>query len=273
MTYILFFLRAIAYTLGAATVCGLMVALCRFLFLRLLGSFGRGVVIATSLVGTPVHEGGHALMCLLFGHRITEMRLWQLHSEDGTMGYVTHAYNPRNPYHILGNLFIGFGPILSGLGVVTLILWLCFPDSLGAYLAASRALVAAGEGSIPLLREGLELLPRMAKEAFSASTPVWASILGLLGIFSVSLHIELSPSDLKSVCRALPLYLLLILLLTGICALLDGVFHIPAMAAVMDALALFSTVLTALFTVVLVTCLTQVLIAVPLWILRKLLGR
>ena len=128
MPYVLFFLRVLWYTLGAVVICGLAVSLCRKLFVSMMGGgFGRGVVLATSIIGTPIHELGHAVMCVLFGHRITAMSLWQPFSNDGNLGYVTHAYRRKNLYHILGNLFIGVGPIFSGLGVLTLALLLGFP--------------------------------------------------------------------------------------------------------------------------------------------------
>ena len=106
--YILFFLRAALCTLGPVVLCGLSVWLIRRLFCSLVGHWtGRAIIIGTSVVGTPVHELGHAAMCLLFGHKITEMSLWQPRSADGRLGYVTHRYNPRNPYHQLGNLSEG----------------------------------------------------------------------------------------------------------------------------------------------------------------------
>ena len=62
MTYVWFFLGALWYTLGAILICGTAVSLCRFLFIRMMGrGFGRGVVMATSALGTPIHELGHAM--------------------------------------------------------------------------------------------------------------------------------------------------------------------------------------------------------------------
>ena len=65
--YILrYFLQLVGYTLGAIVMCGLAVWVCQTLFIRLLGGQGSRIVIATSVIGTPVHELGHALMCILF---------------------------------------------------------------------------------------------------------------------------------------------------------------------------------------------------------------
>ncbi|MBQ9150890.1 MAG: hypothetical protein IJX72_01465 [Clostridia bacterium] len=271
MSYVLFFLGALWYTLGSVVICGLCVSLFRTLFLRMMGNgVGRGAVMATSILGTPVHELGHAAMCLLFGHKITAMSLWQPASKDDRLGFVTHSYHARNPYHILGNLFIGIGPIFSGLGVLTLAFWLGFPDTFADYTAAASSMAAGGDGGFLLFLEGIKMLPRMLEELIHGSTvPLWGRIIALLVILAVSQHISLSLEDVKGALTAIPLYLALILLLTVICGLLGQ----GAMNTVMSVLSLFSAYLTALFVIVLVSALLQLLIALPVWGVRMLIRR
>lgn len=268
MEYALFLIRVLWYTLGAVVVCGLCVSLFRRVFLAMMGGgVGRGVVLTTSILGTPIHELGHALMCLLFGHTITDMSLWRPSSPDGRLGYVTHAYRPRNLYHVLGNLFIGIGPIFSGLGVLTLAFLLGFPQTFSAYMASAASMAANGEGFFALFAEGLKMLPRIPEEWMGdGSRPLWGKVIALLVIISVSQHISLSPEDIKGALKAIPLYLALLLLLTAICgALGDG-----TMSAVTGALAQFSAYLTALFVIVLVASLIQLLVALPVWVIRVL---
>lgn len=271
MAYVIFFLKVLWNTLGSVVICGLAVSLCRRLFVSMLGGgFGRGVVLATSIVGTPVHELGHAVMCLLFGHRITAMSLWQPRSPDGNLGYVTHVYRKRNLYHILGNLFIGIGPIFSGLAVVSLALLIGFPDTLSAYASTASRMAASGEGGVSLFLEGLKMLPRMVEELTGGgSAPLWVKVIALLVILSVSQHISLSPADIKGALTSVPIYLGLALILTAICGLLGQ----NAMDTVAGALTLFSAELTALFVIVLVTSLVQLAIALPVWLIRKVFGR
>lgn len=271
MSYVWFFLGILWYTLGALVICGLAVALCRWLFLSMMGGgIGRGVVLATSIVGTPIHELGHAIMCLLFGHRITAMSLWQPNAKDGNLGFVTHTYRRRNLYQILGNLFIGIGPIFSGLAVLALALRLGFPTTFSDYTSAASRMASDGEGGLLLFLEGLKMLPHMWEELIrGTAVPVWGRIAAALVILSVSQHVSLSPADIKGSLRALPLYAVLALLCTAVCALIGQ----NAMNAVTAALAGFSAYLTAFFVIILVTSLLQLLIALPVWLLRKLFGK
>ncbi len=276
---ILFYVSTVWYTLGAVVICGLCVSLCRRLFVRMMGDgAGRAVVIGTSVIGTPVHELSHALMCILFGHKITKISLWQPASSDGTLGYVTHSYHPKNPYHILGNLFIGIGPVVGGMGVLTLILALCFPETWESYAGAAHA--AADSDSIlaalgfPLFFEGIGLLPDMVRETVSGTdVPVWARVLGAIGLLSVSLHIELSPADIKGAAKSIPLYLALVLMLTAVAVGIDHTADTAVMATVSSALAAFSATLFALFAIVLAMSLLQLVLALPVFLLRKLFGR
>ena len=271
MEYVLFFLQVLWYTLGAMVICGLCVTLFRRAFIALMGGkFGRGVVLTTSIVGTPVHELGHAMMCPLFGHRIVKMSLWQPSAPDGQLGFVNHSYKKKNPYHILGNLFIGVGPIFSGLAVITLALWLGFPDTFSAYADTATDLASDGESLFVLFTEGLKILPRLVTELFHGDTaPLWGRIVALFVILSVSQHVSLSPEDIRGALSAIPLYLAIVLVLTLVCALIGDV----AMDAVLGGLAVFSAFLTALFVIVLVAALIQVLIALPVWGLRVMFGK
>lgn len=159
-------------------------------------------VIITGWIGTPVHELGHAIFCVLFGHRIVEMKLYSPNFEDGTLGYVNHSYNPNSTYHKIGNFFIGVGPIIFGAVVLYALLY---------YLIPNKDIVFSGiEAQSQTLVDGVR----------GEYAGVWASLLGttqhtLKHMFSaqnfgdyrfwiflylaicVASHMELSPPDIK----------------------------------------------------------------------------
>ena len=268
-TYILYFFEMLFYTIGAVVICGLVVGLCEKLFLLLMGQgMGRGVVIATSIIGTPIHELSHALMCLIFGHSIQEIKLWQPARRDGTLGYVTHAYHPKNPYHILGNLFIGIGPIFGGLGVIILCMFICFPHTINAYMDSVSQMVRGGEGIGQILLCGMKIVPGIFNEFSSGEIPTWGKIIALIVMFSTSLHINLSLADIKGATTAIPLYLVLILIPTVIISFLGS----HAMTQVRHGLQFFSALMFALFTIVFVFVGLHLAIAFVIFLIRKLFG-
>lgn len=150
-------------------------------------------------LGTPVHEVGHALMCLFFRHRIVEIRLFKPDKETGTLGYVRHSFNPKSIYQQIGNFFIAIGPILLG----------------GAVLFAAARLLLEPKG-FPWPKDTTTGIQSLAD--IPPATAFWfADIVSGLGRFLGSLdfcsyrtwiflylavaigaHVNLSPADLAS---------------------------------------------------------------------------
>ncbi|MEZ8733733.1 hypothetical protein [Vibrio sp. 10N.239.312.D08] len=90
--------------------------------------FKRGhssLVIALGSIGTPIHEIGHAITAVLFGHKVLKVELFNP-KPNGQLGVVHHSYDPSKFYHRIGCFFIGIAPIFSGLiacWVLTSVLW------------------------------------------------------------------------------------------------------------------------------------------------------
>lgn len=239
---LLYFLQLIVFTLGVFFACGLLVHLIAKLFSRLMGHGSGTLFDVTSVVGTPVHELGHAVMCKLFGHQITRMKLWTPRPVNGVYGYVEHSYSRRNVWAKFGNLLIGMGPLFSGLSVTVLMLWLCFPQLWQEYLRHSSAMAEAGTLSFGELISGILILFRGVFGAFR--TDWLRSLLGLLVILPVSLHISMSPQDIKSSLGSLPLFLLLL----GVFAC--ATFWTPARNPIFSGLTVLNIRLLSLFVLV-----------------------
>ncbi len=260
--FLLFYLKMIALTLGAILVCGLAVRLLSRAFAYLVGN-GSGVFFGvTSIIGTPVHELGHALFCLLFGHKIERMRLWSPTAKDGLYGFVEHSYNRKNPWARLGNLFIGIGPIFSGLGMVILMLCLCFPNQWASFLETSQAL-SRGDVEFGELFAGVFSLFLQLPEAFRENALV--STLGLLVILSVALHISLSVQDIKGALSALPIYFTLLALISLV------LYAVGWDTTVTSALYLWNIRLLSLFALVLAFGALWVLLGICIKLLRMII--
>ena len=119
---------------------------------------------------------------------------------DGTLGYVNHAYNPKNLYQRIGNFFIGTGPIWGGLFMILLI---------------SRWLLPSGSWG--------ELL---TLQVWSR----WQSWLWLYLFLTAASHITLSPPDLQGTLDGGVFIILLVfaltLLLDGCCRFTDRAFEL-----------------------------------------------
>ena len=182
----------LAFTIGVIVVFGFLIALCRRTFLKNTGYTGYKVLLITGAVGTPVHELSHALMCLIFGHKVVEMKLYQPGNESGTLGYVNHSYNPKNIYHIIGNFFIGIAPILGGSGVLLLLMGWLVPNVHVAFSAAASGIDVTNIGDYFGVFGGV-LGAVFSPENF-VNYRWWIFIVLALMVAS---HMELSGADLK----------------------------------------------------------------------------
>ena len=249
---VIYFGRIILLTLGTVVVCGLSVRLCARVFWRLLGNGADRILDVTSAIGTPIHELGHALMCPLFCHKIKKIRLWSPTAQGGTYGYVEHSYSKKNVWAVFGNLFIGVGPIFSGLGVVVLTLCLCFPNEWSEYLNATSAFSATGGGVRELSESVFYLLVSVVR---ALGGVWWRALLGIVVILSVALHVTLSWADVRSSLIALPIYLLLSAIFAAV------TFAMGVKDMVTQALLLFNLRVFSLFCVVIAFAAVWVVIA------------
>lgn len=147
---------------------------------KLAGAIGLHFWIYLTAPGTMIHELGHALFCIVFRHKIVRLTLFSP-SKDGTLGSVSHSYNPKSLYQRIGNLFIGIGPIIGGTVLLCLLSGWLLPDRM-----------LAGTGSfwdqVAIFGKGF---------LWGSFWTSWKSWLWLYLAFSIASHITLSPPDLE----------------------------------------------------------------------------
>lgn len=192
----------IVFTAGIVGLCGMFISFCNRCFYDCLGDTAFFIVRLSGIIGTPVHELSHALMCLLFGHRITKVQVFNLKKRARTLGFVEHTYNRRNLYHQMGNFFIGIAPIVVGGLAVTLFVRLLTPWMYNDMMREiTDVMAASGTG---ILVEAVKSVVSIFVSFFSFSNfSSWRWWLCIVFAFAISIHMEISRSDIKGGLRGL----------------------------------------------------------------------
>jgi hypothetical protein len=201
---------------GSIFVIGLLLFLLAHFTRNLFSqTFGyRAEIFISAWIGTPVHEMGHVIFCLLFGHKIQKVTLFSPNARDGSLGSVSHSYNSRNIYHRIGNFFIGSGPIIFGSLIIFMLIKYLLPTgyAVTGRLDADILTAKADLAAIPLFlktvwSQTLEVIPVI----FSGQNfGQWQFWLFMYFSLAISSHMELSPPDLKQMWNGFLIILLVI---------------------------------------------------------------
>ncbi len=211
-------LKQLAWLFGLLFIFGfLLYLLARFTrtsYVKTIGS--RFDIVFTGWIGTPVHELGHAIFCILFRHKIVEIKLFAPNSEDGTLGYVKHSYDTSSIYQKVGNFFIGIGPILFGTIVLYALLYFLVPNSetIFNYIRTqSQTLAGSTHGEFNGVPVTLwETSKHIFASLFSASNfSDYRFWIFLYASICVASHMELSPPDIKGAWKGLLILVLVFL--------------------------------------------------------------
>jgi hypothetical protein len=181
-------------------VFGLLIQfLSQLTFKSLERSFGSRGVYLVAWLGTPIHELGHALFCLIFLHKIVEIKFFKPDPVTGTLGYVYHKWNKKNPWQVLGNFFIGIGPVILGSAVLFAVFYFLVPGSSrvwDAILIQANEINSHSIGSYFEVWQGSALA--LVKLIFTAENLAgWRFWVFLYLAICVSSNIRLSWSDVK----------------------------------------------------------------------------
>lgn len=151
-------------------------------------------------LGTFVHEGGHVLFCLLFGHRIIAVKWFDLTCQDGSLGYVRHSCDRNSLYQRIGLFFIGIGPILLGTVVIYYASrYLLGPEVFASIRHNADSAMQVSKHSFAALAEsiGHNCLTIFSVIFTRDNLANWKFYVFLYLTFSVGSSITLSPQDIK----------------------------------------------------------------------------
>lgn len=99
-------------------------------------TFGWNGLMLFSFIGTPLHELGHFITCVIFGHNVTSVALFApiKGKQTGEIGYVIHNYNKKSLYQKTGNFFIGIAPMIFGIGAILLLTQWFYPEYIASVI-------------------------------------------------------------------------------------------------------------------------------------------
>jgi hypothetical protein len=186
----------------------------------LVQTFGIKGIFFTAWIGTPIHELSHAFMCLIFHHRVKKIKLLQLNSPDGRMGYVEHQYDPGSLYQKIGNFFIGTAPIVGGTFAIFLCMYFTVPDSFRVIIHYLKSEVTGDlvTGSLKIAVSSILLLIKSLFSFHHLLEPLFWIFL-ILSI-CISSNMALSKSDMRGATSGITAFFLFILFLNGVVRLI-----------------------------------------------------
>lgn len=198
---------------------GYLISVINKMFYKLTNNDKR-VAYATGIIGTPIHELSHAAMCIVFMHRINEIRLFHIDPESGNLGYVSHSFNKKNLYQVVGNYFIGTAPIVGGTLFIYFLIKVMLPEAfegINNSIAVFSQSQTAGfdvEHFTGAFATAIEMIKNLF---FSISEGVNWWIFMLLSL-CIALHMNLSTLDIKGSLKAIPYLVVLVAFLNFILA-------------------------------------------------------
>jgi hypothetical protein len=221
-TFLLSFVELL-YLLGIIIAIGFILGLIeKYSNTFLVRAFGPRGVLLTAWVGTPIHEIGHLLMCFLWGHRVTRVKLLQLNNPNGVLGFVEHQYNPNSIYQQVGNFFIGLGPIFSGIGSLIVGMYLLVPQSYSTFKIQIHQHVSLETLDVNVLKTIGGAVLAISKSLFTFQNLISPAFwIFLVFAISISSHIALSKADIQGSAKGLAMIFFLLVVFNVVAGFLN----------------------------------------------------
>lgn len=215
-------LLQLLYVVGSIFIIGFIINLLNKAFYRTT-RYHALAIYGTGFFGTPIHELSHAAMCLLFGHNIEEVKLFQIDNETGTLGYVVHSYNKKNIWAVMGNYFIGIAPIACGAVVLFFGIKLLLPETFVVVSAEldEFSVYISGGASWDWLPKLWDLFVNFLSALFAESLVTYKWWIFIFLAMCIALHMNLSGADIKGALPSLPIVALAVIILNLVFGLLS----------------------------------------------------
>ena len=261
------------FTIGIPIVAGLTVSGINKLIYRINGRGAYRFIMATSIIGTPIHELGHAFFALVFNHKIHKICLLNRDKSSGVLGYVSMSYKKGNLYEKIGDFFIGIGPIIFGTVFLIASMWLLVPnvceniisDIRGFKLTSVNNFVS-GEFYLKILRLVWDaMLLIFAPKNFT--NILWWIFIALA--LSMAAHMDLSVADIKISKSGILFCCIFGATLLGVSYLIDLLFDLRATLTLVEGSIYLGFYFSLIFTVVIIFGLFLALLAWLFKLIRR----
>ncbi len=182
---------------GPLTLFGLLVHYIQRLGIKLLSDMisERPAIIVSGFLGIPIHEIGHAFFCIIFGHKIESITFFDPDGES--LGSVEHSYEADNWWKIMGNYFIGTGPIIFGSIIIALMITFLLPNGTDYFSTLWNSIQENGNNFLGLLQTFGDAILLTLKTVFIGNLATWQFWVFIIISFNISLHMSLSLVDIR----------------------------------------------------------------------------
>lgn len=159
----------------------------------------------SSFLGVPIHELSHALVAIIFGHRITRISLVSLSPTDGSIGSVSHQRNTLSVVQTMGMFFIGMAPII-GAAIFIAVSAFMLSDS-----SKSLVIILFDIDSIKYIERTYVVMDLVFNSKVNVGFFLWLSVCSVVAFFGMP-----SFTDVKNSIVGLPYTLLLCILVISV---------------------------------------------------------
>ena len=247
----------IIFCFGIISVLGLIIWRLNKTFFRILGyKRGKKLFLTTGFIGVPIHEFGHAFFCVLFRHKIKEIKWFQPNATDGTLGYVRHAYNRKSIYQQIGNFFIGIGPLLFGSAAIVILMYILMPNA--------SQVNFSGSTSVSGYWNSLWSVFRAIFDFSNYAYVTWWLFIVLA--CAIAMHMDLSMADIKGCLRGL-MYIVPLMFVINLVLCLININW--AATVTRGCLWISISVVSFMAIAILLLCVLVLLSAIWMWVRRR----
>lgn len=194
---------------------------------KMLGEhFGWKSILWTGWIGVPIHELSHAAMCIIFGHKVLELVLYNPDPITGCLGYVRHSKLKDSIYQTVGEFFIGVAPLIGGSICMYFLLIYFLPnfESVFSAVKGKEGFILSDANFLEKIKTFLLISKDTFYHIFVKSNMLsWKFWILLYGIVAIGAHVGPSKPDIEGATEGFIALFVFMFILNGIAKIFGGI--------------------------------------------------